>query len=178
VLGIFFDSEKLTWSLAQEKSTRVLLRIKGPLLGDSLSLLETQKLLGSLTDVSQVCTFLRGFRHTLQLFLTDFENDECIHRSLPDQAKEDLWVWATTIADAMKGLPIPCRPCNFFTLPTYLSPIQQGDRFIPYLTDPHTCSYAAAKFLPLSGFADTIKAVSSMAGSLKVFLEGSGVLNR
>ncbi len=55
------------------------MRIKGPFFG----------------DVGQMCIFLRGFKHTLQHFLTDFENDECIHRSLPDQAKEDLWVWPT-----------------------------------------------------------------------------------
>jgi hypothetical protein len=86
VLGIVFDSEKLSWSLSHEKATRVLLRIKGPLLGDSLSLLETQKLLGSLNDVGQMCSFLRGFRHTLQQFLTEFENDESISRPLPAQA--------------------------------------------------------------------------------------------
>ncbi len=42
VLGIVFDSEKLSWSLSNEKATRVLLRIQGPLLGDSLSLLSVK----------------------------------------------------------------------------------------------------------------------------------------
>jgi hypothetical protein len=144
VLGIVFDSEKLSWSLSHEKATRVLLRIQGPLLGDSLSLLETQKLLGSLNDVGQMCSFLRGFRHTLQQFLTEFENDELISRPLPAQARDDLRVWAVAVADATKGLPIPHRPTNFsLAAYTFVSDAagaqfsRQGDRFIPYCTDKY-----------------------------------------
>jgi hypothetical protein len=144
VLGIVFDSEKLLWSLSNEKATRILLRIKGPLLGDSLSLSETQKLLGSLNDVGQMCSFLRGFRHTLQQFLTEFENDEYVRRPLPAQARDDLRVWAAAVADATKGQPIPHRPINFsLAAKTFVSDAagaqfsRQGEKFIPYCTDKY-----------------------------------------
>ena len=75
VLGIFFDTDTLTWSISDEKAGRILRRIQGPLLGDPVSLLETQQLLGSLNDVGQMCPFLRGFRHPLQTFLTEFGED-------------------------------------------------------------------------------------------------------
>lgn len=142
VLGIQFDTNRLQWSLSPDKAAKVLRRMQGPLLGDSLSLLETQQLLGSLNDIGQMCTFLRGFRHLLQNFLTDFGEDETIRRTLPTQAKSDLRIWAAAIADTVKGLPIPHRPTRppvgtitFVSDAAGAQFARQGDRFIPYCTD-------------------------------------------
>jgi hypothetical protein len=144
VLGILFDTTTLTWSVTYEKASRVLLRIRDPLLGGSLSLLETQQLLGSLNDVGQMCTFLRGFRHPLQTFLTEFGEDDVSRRRLPPQAVADLRIWAAAILDTVAGLPIPHRP-SFPSLNAmvFVSDAagalfsRQGDRFIPYCTDKY-----------------------------------------
>jgi hypothetical protein len=142
VLGIIFDTDTLTWSISDEKAGRILRRIQGPLLGDPVSLLETQQLLGSLNDVGQMCPFLRGFRHPLQTFLTEFGEDAEIRKKLPDQARKDLRVWAAAIGDTVKGLPIPHRPtCPSLHAVVFSSDAagaqfsRQGDRFIPYCTD-------------------------------------------
>jgi hypothetical protein len=91
-----------------------------------------------------MCPFLRGFRHNLQQFLTDFEEDEYTRRVLPLQAVRDLHVWAAAVADTQHSLPIPHR----LTRPslnaiTFVSDaagaqfIRQGDYFIPYCTDKY-----------------------------------------
>jgi hypothetical protein len=144
VLGILFNTATLTWNITHDKATRILQRIQSPLLGGSLSLLETQQLLGSLNDVGQMCTFLRGFRHPLQDFLTEFGEDDISRRLLPQQAVADLRVWAAAIADCVLGLPIPHRPSSpslnalvFISDAAGAQFIRQGDRFIPYCTDKY-----------------------------------------
>jgi hypothetical protein len=61
VLGIRFDTVSLSWSISREKRTRILDRIRGPLMGHPISLLDLQKLIGTLNDIGQMCPFLRGF---------------------------------------------------------------------------------------------------------------------
>jgi hypothetical protein len=58
VLGIQFDSMSLTWKISKEKRARIMERIRGPLLGHQTSLLDLQKLIGTLNDVGQMCPFL------------------------------------------------------------------------------------------------------------------------
>ena len=130
------------WSISKEKSARVLRRIQGPLSGGLLTLLDTQKLLGTLNDIGQMCPFLSGFRHALQQFLIDFGEDDISQRPLPLQARKDLRVWAAGAAAASRGLPIPHRPtppslaCIIFVSDAAGAQfIKQGDRFIPYCTD-------------------------------------------
>jgi hypothetical protein len=142
VLGITFNTQSMSWSLSKEKSGRVLRRIQGPLTGGLLTLLETQKLLGSLNDIGQMCPFLTGFRHSLQQFLIEFGEDGVSQRPLPTQAKKDLRIWAAGTAAAGKGLPIPHRPTRpSLACITFVSDaagaqfFRQGDRFIPYCTD-------------------------------------------
>jgi hypothetical protein len=142
VLGISFDTRSMMWSISKEKSARVLRRIQGPLSGGLLTLLDTQKLLGTLNDIGQMCPFLSGFRHALQQFLIDFGEDDISQRPLPLQARKDLRVWAAGAAAASRGLPIPHRPtppslaCIIFVSDAAGAQfIKQGDRFIPYCTD-------------------------------------------
>jgi len=91
-----------------------------------------------------MCTFLRGFRHPLQEFLTNFGEDDISRRTLPHQATADLRVWAAAIADTVTGLPIPHRPsCPSLNALVFISDAagtqfsRQGDRFIPYCTDKY-----------------------------------------
>jgi hypothetical protein len=149
VLGIVFDTERLTWSISKEKADRVLRKIQGPLLGGVLTLLSTQKLLGTLNDVGQMCPFLNGFKQPLQEFLISFNGDEISQLALPDQARTDLRVWAAAVATAVWGLPIPHRPSNpSLHAITFVSDaagaqfIRRGDVFIPYCTEAYRCAAA------------------------------------
>lgn len=142
VLGISFNTTSLCWSLSAEKSARVLRRIQVPLSGLPISLLETQKLLGSLNDFGQMCPFMNGFRHPLQSFLTNFQGDEVSKMKLPTQASKDLAVWAAAIVSAKSGLPIPHRiqkpslsAITFVADAAGAQFTRQGDRFTPYCTD-------------------------------------------
>lgn len=142
VLGISFNTISLTWSLTNEKADKVLRRIQNPLLGCPLTLLETQKLLGSLNDVGQMCPFLSGFRHHLLESLTDFGGDESVQRTLSEKARQELHVWAAAVHTAKGSLPIPHRPAKpSLQSLTFVSDaagaqfIRQGDFFTPYCTD-------------------------------------------
>jgi hypothetical protein len=110
VLGIRFNTESLTWSIAEDKRVRILDRIRGPLFGHPINLNDTQKLIGSLNDVGQMCPFLRGFRQPLHLLLMSFHENKDIVLPIPNEVQDDLRIWATAINTAAKGLPIPRRP--------------------------------------------------------------------
>ena len=84
----------MTWSISEAKLARILSRIRGPLLGHPVTLLELQKLVGSLNDVGQMCPFLCGFRHPLHLFLSQFRGDEDISLIPPSGVRLDLQVWS------------------------------------------------------------------------------------
>jgi len=111
VLGIKFDTDTLTWSISDEKKGRILSRIEGPLSGNHMTLLEVQRLTGSLNDVGQMCQFMRGFRQPLYSFLTSFEGNENISKPVPNSVREDLRIWAAALQTvAAEGFPIPPRP--------------------------------------------------------------------
>jgi len=110
VLGIRFDTESLTWSILEDKKIRILDKIRGPLMGQPVSLQDIQKLIGSLNDVGQMCPFLRGFRQPLHLLLMSFHDDNEILLPVPQEVRDDLRIWANAIETAAEGLPIPPRP--------------------------------------------------------------------
>ncbi len=110
VLGIVFDSVSLSWTISDDKKCRILSRIRDPLLGKPISLLETQQLIGSLNDVGQMCPFLRGFRQPLYNFLMQFQDDQHIKLSPPSEVRGDLKVWAAAMHTISSGFPIPPRP--------------------------------------------------------------------
>jgi hypothetical protein len=109
ILGIQFNTVTLTWSISREKRSRILDRIRVPLSGHPISLLDLQKLIGTLNDVGQMCPFLRGFRQPLHLLLVEFQEDSDILLPIPQQVKDDLRVWAAAMDTVVKGLPIPRR---------------------------------------------------------------------
>jgi hypothetical protein len=119
VLGIQFNTVSLTWSISREKRSRILDRIRGPLMGHPTSLSDLQKLIGTLNDVGQMCPFLRGFRQPLHILLVAFKDDNEILLPIPQEVKDDLRIWAAAMNTVVKGLPIPCRPSPH--LPSALS---------------------------------------------------------
>ena len=92
VLGIRFDTITMCWSISQEKADRILRSINEPLAGSSVSLKQTQRLLGRLNDFSQMCRFLQGFKQPVNQFLASFHNNEQVTLQMPAQAKADLRV--------------------------------------------------------------------------------------
>jgi hypothetical protein len=144
VLGIVFDTENLTWSITPVKLARILRRLQAPLNGNSLSLLDAQKLLGTLNDIGQMAPFLNGFRQPLQEFLTSFNDNDNLQLALNQQERADLRVWAVAATSAATGLPIPHRPSNpSLKALTFVSDaagaqfIRNGDLFTPFCTDEY-----------------------------------------
>jgi hypothetical protein len=65
VLGINFNSETLSWNFPTEKKEKIFHILEQFTLQKTCTLKEAQKLIGKLTDFSQMCTFMKGFRYNL-----------------------------------------------------------------------------------------------------------------
>jgi hypothetical protein len=139
ILGVCFNTNTFTWSISQEKCDRMLDAMSGPLLGDPVTLLEMQRLVGLLNDFIQMAPFLRAFRQPLISFLQQLSNNPDVPAPAPIQAKLDLKVWSKMTVAAVRGLPIPRRPTH--PLPSALNFVSDAagarfvkiqDRFIPY----------------------------------------------
>jgi hypothetical protein len=107
VLGTRFDSETLSWSLSAEKAQRVLLLIDSFLLHRTCSLKDIQRLIGKLTDFSQMNIFMKGFKYNLLCLLHKFKGLNKSKKLIPQNVKSDLHIWKQAILSAQKGLPIP-----------------------------------------------------------------------
>ena len=110
VLGVCFDTVAQQWSISLPKMNKILARIRGPMLGEPATLNEIEKLLGSLTDLAQLCPFMKAFKHPLLMLLTSFLGDTFGTKIPSPDVRKDLAVWAAAAAAAGVGLPIPHRP--------------------------------------------------------------------
>ena len=109
VLGIDFHSEDLSWSLPSEKKERCLRDIQRCLEEGSTSLLEMQKLLGRLSDVCQMCPFMRIFKKPLNDILSKLQTGQNAREFLSEAARVDLLTWAGMLSDNCR-FPIPREP--------------------------------------------------------------------
>jgi hypothetical protein len=109
VLGIRFNTVNLTWAISDKKKDTILSRIRPFVCRQPVNLHQVQQLVGSLNDFGQMCQFLRGMKHPILDFMADFQDQEDIHLTAPDQVVEDLLCWASAVSDASDGLPIPHR---------------------------------------------------------------------
>jgi len=130
VLGIRFDTSRLTWTVSPAKRDAILSDIAFPLAGQHISLEEMQHLMGSLNDFGQMCPFLQAFRLPLNNFLAELLLDPDLPLPMPPQAQADLRVWAAVVTATVVPLPIPSRP-----LPPSYSALQfvsdaAGARFV------------------------------------------------
>jgi hypothetical protein len=76
-------------------------------MGHPISLLDLQKLIGTLNDVGEMCPFLRGFRQPLHLLLVAFKEDNDVLLPIPQEVKDDLRIWAAAMDTVVQGMPIP-----------------------------------------------------------------------
>ena len=108
VLGIFFDSEKLCWSLPEDKKDKALNAIVMCYDSVTVKLVEIQKLVGRLNDVALMCPFLNGFKRPL---LDDLcKISETGIGQLSQQTKKDLLIWGGFLTKENSWLPIPPEP--------------------------------------------------------------------
>ena len=107
VLGIFFDTKNLSWKLPDEKKQKSIKAIVNCLSKDSISVLEFQKMMGRLNDISVMCPFLKCFKFPLNICLSDaMQADSNVY--LSDIAKKDLCIWLRFLCDKESWIPI-CR---------------------------------------------------------------------
>ncbi len=113
VLGIWFDTELLSWSLHEEKKAKILQDIGSTLGSGLLEVNEMQKLMGRLGNFGLMRPFLRGFKgcllEDLQYSLT---RDFALVR-LSEQSKKDLLVWARAVSKPLGALIIPRQPVEY-----------------------------------------------------------------
>ena len=74
----------------------------------SVTLLEMQKLMGNLNNVSLMCPFLNGFRRNLNDCLSAGAINDCIF--VTSNAKSDLLIWAGFLLDTVGENSIPSCP--------------------------------------------------------------------
>ena len=110
VLGIWFNSEDLTWKLPVGKKEKTLRSIHVVLYSESVTLLDMQMLMGNLNNVSLMCPFLNGFRRNLNNCLSAGAINEFI--TVSSNAKRDLLVWAGFLLDPTCENNIPSCPSN------------------------------------------------------------------
>ncbi len=115
VLGIWFFTEDLSWTLPEDKKNACLKAIFGAREVEFLSLHDYQVLMGRLNNVSLMCTFLKAFRKPLLDCLSDAQLNNAGLVRVSAQAKKDLLIWAGMLLSSHK-LPIPEEPCQRPTL--------------------------------------------------------------
>ncbi len=112
VLGIWFETKHMRWSLPKEKIEKTKAKIAEVYWKNSTSLLEMQQLMGSLNDITQMCDFLRGFKKPLNNVLSYLQRNENKTAKLNSQAKKDLVVFWNFLSDTDNWHPIARRPCS------------------------------------------------------------------
>jgi hypothetical protein len=106
VLGIWFDTENLSWKLPDDKIQKTEKAIIDALLGNSISLKQMQKLMGRLNHVSQMCPFLNAFRMPLNQDLAKAIAAFPSNIQLSSTSKADLNIWANFVKDSANWLPL------------------------------------------------------------------------
>ena len=112
VLGIFFNSENLTWQISNSKADGITKLIDDFTSKRTCNLKEVQKLHGKLSDFAQMCEFMKGFRFNLSKLLGSFDGNENIKKLIPKFLIEDLHIWKKCIFAAKKGLPLSESLCG------------------------------------------------------------------
>ena len=111
VLGFWFRSTDLTWSLPVEKRLGTLKKIAA-LLGDQAASLHIlQSLMGSLNNVCMMCPFLKIFRFNLNREMAIRIENESLVKALSKVAKDDLLVFGGVLLKE-EWLPIIREPSS------------------------------------------------------------------
>jgi hypothetical protein len=107
VLGIFFNTEILTWRLPKEKIDKCLISIANVENKIMASLLDMQQLIGNLNHISQMAPFLSNFHFNLNKTLALCISSEPV--IMPDEALQEPNIWRNFLWDEQKWWLI-CHP--------------------------------------------------------------------
>ena len=113
VLGVWFDSKNLSWSLPEDKKlkkVKILRKIFQATNCEIITVLEMQKLMGHLNNLSMMCPFLNVFRGNLNCDLGFSLRNSLANVRLSDISKSDLKVGAGCVLDEENNLPICTEP--------------------------------------------------------------------
>jgi hypothetical protein len=110
VLGIYFNSENLSWSLPKRKAHTIAAAIDLFLGQPTTFLPPLQHLLGLFNDTCLMFDFLRILRAPLQFFHNSFTDDKSIALPIPSAVKDDLLTWRSMLPALLAGLPIHPPP--------------------------------------------------------------------
>ena len=110
ILGIYFDTRNMTWSLPLDKSDKYLFTIYSVLQKETVSQKELQQVLGVINNVAQMSHSLKFFRDPIVLDLKrTYENvDQTV--ILSSDCRKFLYIWLQIISDLRHGFPIPTAP--------------------------------------------------------------------
>ena len=106
VLGVGFDSVSSTWHFSDLKADKVVRRCLDGANAKHLSLLQIQKIMGSVNDLAQMCPLLKSHQKSGNEFMAKFGGDNDLLRAVPIQLRRDLEVVAKVAESAKSGLPI------------------------------------------------------------------------
>jgi hypothetical protein len=111
VLGIFFNTETLSWRLPVEKANKYKDLVFNFTRKNTATLKEMQNLMGCLNHVAQMCPFLLCFRFNLNKILASLSIPGPVEETISSEAKQELFVWFNFLNDNENWFPI-CPPVN------------------------------------------------------------------
>jgi hypothetical protein len=109
VLGIWFETESLSWSYPTSKRNKMLKLISDVYHSYSADKEELESLVGRMNDFSLMCPFMRTFKKNTINLLTEVLTFPHHEIRVNDNVKKDLKIWWAVIEDD-KLLPICPRP--------------------------------------------------------------------
>ena len=112
VLGIEFDSEKLTWRLPEDKRVDYINSILTFIDNQEQNEKNTEEILGKLNFVSTMCPFMRTYKVNLKEYLKTIKLSESTSCPLPVECLSDLNVWLRFLQDNKNWVPICPKTCH------------------------------------------------------------------
>ena len=107
-----FDSAKLTWFLSKEKSEKVVERCLETANASHVDLKTTEKLIGSVNNLSQKCKTVCFHKRAGSMLLRSFCGNYTIVKMVPADLKEESQVITRIAESAKTGLPLVEEPCQ------------------------------------------------------------------
>jgi hypothetical protein len=110
VLGIYFNSESMTWAVPHYKFVRYIRCIDAFLSNATVCLDDLHSLCGYLNDFALFSPFFKAFKAPIFYFLHEFKDDTKCRLPIPHQVCKDLHFWRQAIFSATQGFPLSFPP--------------------------------------------------------------------
>jgi hypothetical protein len=110
VLGICFDTRSMEWSLNTAKADKFTRRVIDAMHTDYIDLLQLQKVMGVLNDLTLMCNFMKPFKVSGNKLLQDLGTDKEKLVPVTEDFVKDLQRFACLIDTTRVGIPVATRP--------------------------------------------------------------------